>query len=185
MYSCARQRNLVHSGCLLRPALCGIKWSKDVPLFHPSQSPPTQATKDSVHWQPYREMDLDGVHQEVTQAAESVISRCRVCQYYHLFPAGIAFLWGTPQISCLLSIDCYYLSRLINYNNRIKVSMCIHHTSVGAVAYIKFVHMYIFSSLSYQEISPHFAALVRKLILNKNSEKHLNRIFTKLPTAIS
>jgi hypothetical protein len=100
----------VHSGCLLRPALCGIMWSKDVPLFHPSQSPPTQATKDSVHWQPYREMDLYGVHQEVTQAAESVISGCRVCQYYHLFPAGIASYEALLKyLVCLVLIVTIFL----------------------------------------------------------------------------
>jgi hypothetical protein len=52
-------------------------WGKNVPLFHASHSPPTQATTDSVHWQLYRGIDLDIAQQENMQAAQFVLSGCR------------------------------------------------------------------------------------------------------------
>ncbi len=63
-----------------------------------------------------------------------------VCKYYHLFPTGIVFLWSIPQISCRLSIDCYYFFGLINHNNGMKVFICVHHFSRGSV--VDSVHMY-------------------------------------------
>jgi hypothetical protein len=41
-------------------------------------------------------------------------------------------LRSTPKIFSLLSTDRCYLFRLINHNNGIKVSMCIHHISSAA-----------------------------------------------------
>ncbi len=76
-----------------------------------------QATSGSVCYQPYRGMDLKRAHQEDLRAAKFVTYFC-TC---------ITFLWNTPQTFCLLSMDCYYLSRLINNNRGIKASACVHH----------------------------------------------------------
>ncbi len=43
--------------------------------------------------------------------------------------------WSTPYILCLPSTNCCYLFRLIYHNNRIKVSVCMHHISLGGVAH--------------------------------------------------
>jgi hypothetical protein len=48
--------------------------AKNVSLLYPSHSLSTQATADSVCWQLCPGMDLDEVHQEDTQAAQSMIS---------------------------------------------------------------------------------------------------------------
>ncbi len=47
------------------------------------------------------------------------------------FRDSIIFLWATPQISCLLSIDCYYLCRLINHKSGIKTTACVNHVSTA------------------------------------------------------
>ncbi len=61
-----------------QPGLCGVMWSRDMPLLHSSHStpPPTQASIDSVHLQPCRGVDLDGAHQEGSVVAKSMISGC-------------------------------------------------------------------------------------------------------------
>jgi hypothetical protein len=71
-------------------------------------------------------MDLEGAHQEGLSVAKFVVSGCRTT-YVNIaiyFLSSITFWWNTPPVLCLLSIDCYYLFMLINYNNGIKGSMC-------------------------------------------------------------
>jgi hypothetical protein len=56
-------------------------------------------------------MDWDGTQQEDLCKAKSVISGCLtlgVSIAIYFLPSTDYFLWNTPQISCLLSIDCYY-----------------------------------------------------------------------------
>jgi hypothetical protein len=64
-----------------------------------------------------------------------------ICKYYCLFLFGIVLPWSILQISCILSIDYYYLSSLINHNNGINIPICVHHISMGggAVAYNYFL----------------------------------------------
>ncbi len=82
---------------------------------------PTQANTDSVHYQPYRVIDLDG--------AQCVISRCQI-MYMNIaiyFPTRIIVYRNIPEIFCLLSIDCSFLFRLFNQNNRRKFHLCSSH----------------------------------------------------------
>jgi hypothetical protein len=64
-------------------------------------------------------MDLGGAHQESLRAAKSVISGCGTVYINTViyFLSSNTFLWNTPQIICILSIDCYYLFRLINHKS--------------------------------------------------------------------
>ncbi len=127
---CTVQKKLVYSGSVLSPALRGVMWSRDVPLLHPSHSPPTphpshfllslQAAlwRDGLGWSRPRS----------SLTAKSMISRCRMIRvciavYFHYN----YFLWSTPQMSFLLSIDCYCLFRFINHKIRMKTSACINH----------------------------------------------------------
>jgi hypothetical protein len=48
------------------------------------------------------------------------------------FTTSAICLRSTSKIFSLLSTDHCYLFRLINHNNGIKVSMCIHHISSAA-----------------------------------------------------
>ncbi len=45
-------------------------------------------------------------------------------------------LWNTPLIYNFPSANGYYLFRLINHENRIKISVCIHHISSATFATI-------------------------------------------------
>jgi hypothetical protein len=81
-------------------------------------------------------IDLVVAQQEGSPAAKSVISRCGAVNVNTIIylPSSNSFLWNTPPIFCLPSIDYYYLFRLNNQETRIKTSMCVHHTFLAAVA---------------------------------------------------
>ncbi len=49
--------------------------------------------------------------------------------YFHFFSHQDYFLWNTPEISCLLSVDHYYLFRLIKRKSGIKASACVSRMS--------------------------------------------------------
>ncbi len=110
---CAGQRKPVYSMSLLCPALCGQSCAP-----HPPKplSPPAKATVGSVYQQPYRGMDLDGTQQEDLPIAKPMISGCQTIymSFAIYYIISIIFLMNTPQISCLLRIDCYNLFKLIN-----------------------------------------------------------------------
>ncbi len=59
------------------------------------------------------------------------------------YPTNIVFLWKTPQTSCLLNVDCYYLFRLINHDRGIKASACINHISSAVSHTTTMLHMFI------------------------------------------
>ncbi len=112
-------------------ALCGTMWSRDVPLLNPNISPPPHPSHFWLSLQAALQRDgLGWSRPRRPLTAKSVISRCWmmwVCiavyfQYNY-------FLWSTPQMSCLLSIDCYYLFRLINHKSRMKTSAWVNHFS--------------------------------------------------------
>jgi hypothetical protein len=131
-------KELVYSGSLLRLALCGIMWSRDVPLLHPSHPPPPpKLLTPHPLPRPLQTQSISslaegwtwiGTHQEGSRAAKSVISRCQTMSVNIViyFPSDIIFMWRTPQIFFLLSIDCSYLFRLTNHNDGIKASMHSH-----------------------------------------------------------
>jgi Zn-dependent protease with chaperone function len=80
-------------------------------------------------------MDLDGAQQENLWAAKSMISRSGTMYVNSTvyFPSSNTFLWNTPLILCLLSIDCFYLLRLINYKSRIQSSHVPYHILLAAI----------------------------------------------------
>jgi hypothetical protein len=121
-------KELVYSRSLLIPALCRIMWSRYVPLLHPSQygfSPPIVLQRDEPRWCTPREFESSQIRDQWIQIS--------VHKYCQLFPSSNTFLWNTIKIFCLLSIDCYYLFRLINHNHGIKGSMCVPHIFLAAV----------------------------------------------------
>jgi hypothetical protein len=75
-------------------------------------------------------MELDCAQQEILQAAKYMISGCEVVYVNTAiyFPSSYFFLVEHSSDTCLLSIGCFYLFRLINHETGIKASMCVHHT---------------------------------------------------------
>ncbi len=105
--------------------LCGVE-SCALPPPKPL-NPSVQATSGLVYQQPFRGMDLDEAHQDALYIAKSVISGCwtMLVSIAIYFRTSLLFLWKTPKISCLLSIDSYYLLRLINLNMQWNKSFCM------------------------------------------------------------
>jgi hypothetical protein len=118
--------------------LCGVK---SCALLHPSHSaphpsylaPPSPAPKrlqvqstgsltEGWTWMEHTK--------KILRAAKSVIGGCwTMCMRIAIFfPTNNIFLWNTSQISCLLSIDCFNLLRLINHSSGKKSSVCVNHT---------------------------------------------------------
>ncbi len=120
----------VYSRPLLSPALCGIMWSWIMcPSSTQAIQPPCPSHLRLGLLAAFRGMDLDGTHQEDARIFKFMIRRMEGCRTMNLSIAiylltSIIFLWNTPQISYLLSIDCYNLFRLINHNSRIIASVC-------------------------------------------------------------
>ncbi len=82
--------------------------------------------------QPYRGMGVDETYQEDSCIFVSSGYQTMCVSIAIYFLTGIIFLWKTPQISCLLCIDCYDLFRLNNHNSRIKASACVQHIASAA-----------------------------------------------------
>jgi hypothetical protein len=83
----------------------------------------------------YREMDLNGTHQEDLHIAKSVISECQTMpvSIAIYFLAIIILLWNTLQISCLLIlIVIIFLGKLTKIAKK-KPSACIDHIALVAL----------------------------------------------------
>ncbi len=93
------------------------------------------------------------------------------------FITGVIFLWNTPQISCLFSIDCYHLFRWINHNIRIKASVCVNHVPM---AVLRTVTPMMFLNLSDSET----IWFQNYLILNLSHSKPIS-FWTNLITNLS
>jgi hypothetical protein len=125
--------------CLAQPCveLCGVE-SRAPPPSEPLSplSPRAQAISGSkLSLLAALQRDgPDGTHQEDSSIVKSVIRRCwTMCMSIVIYFLLVIFSCGTPQISCLLSIDCYYFYRLINYNSRRRASVCVHHIAFAAL----------------------------------------------------
>jgi hypothetical protein len=136
--------SMVYSGSLVSPGLCGVMWSRDMPLLHSSHStpPPTQASIDSVHLQPCRGVDLNGAHQEGSVVAKSMISGCWTI-YLNIaiiyFPSSTTFFRALLKyFVCLVLITIFF--RLIHHNNGIKLPCAfITFSGCGRKQLLKFL----------------------------------------------
>jgi hypothetical protein len=100
---------------------CGVEMCPSTQATHPPPpshlppypshhgiSPLAALQKDGLRWSTPRRF----VRSQICD--QQVANNVNIAIY---FPCSISFLWNTTKIFCLLSIDCYYLFRLINHNN--------------------------------------------------------------------
>jgi hypothetical protein len=119
----------MYSGSLLRPVMRGNMWSGVMCTTpHPSYFNLSLLAfpRNTPRWSTPRKFLCSQISQK--QILDNV---------YGQF--SFTFLWSTPPISCLYNVNCYYLFRLINYENRIKIFVCIRHMSLATFTTFKIV----------------------------------------------
>ncbi len=99
----------------------------------------TQATHPSPHPSHFRLSLLAALHRNglrwsrPRRSAHSQICGQQMPDYVslhcHLFSHQYYFLWSTPEMFCLISIDCYYLFRFIKHQSGKKTSACVDYIS--------------------------------------------------------
>jgi hypothetical protein len=113
-------------------------------------------------------MDLDGAQQESWWAAKSTISGSGTVYVNTAiyFPSSNTFLWNTPLILCLLSIDCYYLLRLINHKSRIQSSHVRYHIFLAAIV---------------KSLCPPFSLICNGYCISLHMSLHIKKKYVDLP----
>jgi hypothetical protein len=129
---------------LLSLILCGIMRSRYVALLQTSHSPPPPKPLIPLYPSYYRFNPLAALQRDgpgwCTPSTFTSSQICdlrmatNVCKYCQIFSLQYKFLMEHSSNICPISIDYFYLFRLIIHSIRIKSSLCIHQIFLAVVA---------------------------------------------------